>query len=97
MGMLFAWRARFTATVERERFLLQRLSLHRDTEEKFIAAFLRPPLYSTAFSAGFGTLYTAVYRPRLREMELRWPGTVWPMSMENFVEGGRRVQIPGAA
>jgi predicted choloylglycine hydrolase len=89
--------ARFTATVERERFLLQRLALHRDPEEKFIGAFLKPPLYSTAFAAGFGTLYTAVYRPRKREMEVRWPGTCWPLSLADFQEGGRRVQIPGAA
>ena len=89
--------ARFTATVERERFLLQRMTLHRDPEDKFIDAFLKPPLYSTAFSAGFGTLYTAVYRPRKQEMEVRWPGTVWPLSMAKFKEGGRRVQIPGAA
>jgi predicted choloylglycine hydrolase len=89
--------ARFTATVERERFLLQRMTLHRDPQDKFIEAFLKPPLYSTAFSAGFGTLYTAVYRPRKQEMEVRWPGTVWPLSMANFKGGGRRVQIPGAA
>jgi predicted choloylglycine hydrolase len=89
--------ARFTSTVERERYLLQRLTLHRDPQDKFIDAFLKPPLYSTAFSAGFGTLYTAVYRPRKQEMEIRWPGTVWPMSMRDFQEGGRRVQIPGAA
>jgi hypothetical protein len=30
-------------------------------------------------------------------MEIRWPGTIWPMSMDDFQEGGRRVQIPGAA
>jgi predicted choloylglycine hydrolase len=89
--------ARFTATVERERYLLQRLTLHRDTQDKFIHAFLKPPLYSTAFSVGFGTLYTAVYRPRKREMEIRWPGTVWPFSIDDFQEGGRNVQIPGAA
>jgi predicted choloylglycine hydrolase len=89
--------ARFTSTVERERYLLQRLTLHRDPQDKFIDAFLKPPLYSTAFSAGFGTLYTAVYRPRKLEMEIRWPGTIWPMSMDDFQEGGRRVQIPGAA
>ncbi|KQI69435.1 hypothetical protein AN189_03210 [Loktanella sp. 3ANDIMAR09] len=93
----WASHARFTATVERERFLLQRLTLHREPQETFIDAFLKPPLYSTAFSKGFGTLYTAVYRPRLRQMEVRWPGTVWPMSMHDFVEGGRRVAIPGAA
>ncbi|MFD2741439.1 C45 family autoproteolytic acyltransferase/hydrolase [Sulfitobacter aestuarii] len=89
--------ARFTATVERERFLIQRMRLHRDPQEKFITAFLKPPLYSTAFDAGFGTLYTAVYRPGKREMELRWPGTIWPLSLKNFTEGGRRILVPGAA
>ena len=89
--------ARFTATVERERYLLNRLRMHKDPEEKFISAFLKPPLYSTAFSQGFGTLYTAVYRPRKREMELRWPGTVWPLSLDNFVEGAREVLVPGVA
>jgi len=89
--------ARFTATVERERFLLQRMTLHRDTQEKFIGAFLKPPLYSTAFAAGFGTLYTAVYRPRQLEMEVRWPGMVWPFSLGSFQEGGRNVKFPGAA
>ena len=87
--------ARFTATVERERFLLQRLRLHQDPEEKFINAFLRPPLYSTAFAQGFGTLYTAVYRPRKKQMELRWPDVVWPLSLDEFVEGAREVVLPG--
>ena len=89
--------ARITATVERERYLLQRLTLHRDPQEKFIGAFLRPPLYSTAFKAGFGTLYTAIYRPKKGEMEVRWPGTAWPQTFDAFQEGGRQVQIPGAA
>ncbi len=89
--------ARFTATVERERFLLNRLRMHKDPEEKFINAFLKPPLYSTAFAAGFGTLYTAVYRPRKHQMELRWPGTIWPLSLDDFVEGAREVLVPGAA
>lgn len=87
--------ARFTATVERERFLLQRLRLHKDPEDKFIGAFLKPPLYSTAYNAGFGTIYTAVYRPRKRQMELRWPGTVWPFTLKDFVEGSRSIIIPG--
>jgi predicted choloylglycine hydrolase len=86
--------ARFTATVERERFLLQRLTLHVEPEEKFIGAFLKPPLYSTAFSQGFGTLYTAVYRPRLGKMDLRWPNAVWPLDIKNFVEDQRNIYIP---
>ncbi len=81
--------ARFTATVERERFLLQRMQLHVDPQEKFIAAFLRPPLYSTAFRHGFGTLYTAVYRPRLGEMELRWPQARWVLSLEGAMSAAQ--------
>ncbi len=88
--------ARFTATVERERFLLQRLTLHPETPERFIAAFLRPPLYSTAFSAGFGTLYTAAYRPRLGRLDMRWPDHVWRMSFSDFTPGIRHVAVPAS-
>lgn len=89
--------ARFTATVERERYLLQRLTLHPETQEKFIAAFLKPPLYSTAFNAGFGTLYTAAYRPLDRELQLHWPGRVWTKSFKNFEEDTVRVDFPAQA
>ncbi|MEF3047080.1 C45 family peptidase [Pseudotabrizicola sp. L79] len=86
--------ARMTATVERERFLLQRLTLHVEPEEKFIGAFLKPPIYSTAFDRGFGTLYTAVYRPRLGAAELRWPGALWPLRLDSFTEGSLAIQTP---
>lgn len=86
--------ARFTATVERERYLLNRLTLHVDPEEKFIGSFLKPPLYSTAYAQGFGTLYTAVYRPRKGEMDIHWPGTTWPFKIDNFQEGYRTVRMP---
>ena len=89
--------ARFTATVERERYLLQRLTLHKEPKEKFISAFLRPPLYSTAFAHGFGTLYTAVYEPRGRAMRLLWPGVSWHQSLTAFEEGNREVRYPSAA
>lgn len=89
--------ARFTATVERERYLLQRLTLHREPKEKFISAFLRPPLYSTAFSHGFGTLYTAVYEPRSRAMRLCWPGSAWYQNLADFQEGHRAVRYPKVA
>lgn len=93
----WASHARFTATVERERFLLQRLTLHVDPPEKFIGAFLKPPLYSVAYDAGFGTLYTAVYHPQRFAMELRWPGRTWPLSGTDFVEGSQRIAYPDRA
>lgn len=86
--------ARMTATVERERYLLQRLTLHVERQEKFIGAFLKPPLYSTAFGAGFGTLYTAVYRPRKGEMEIRWPDAGWWFAFDDFTETSRLVATP---
>lgn len=86
--------ARFTATVERERFLLQRLTLHPETQQRFVRAFLRPPLYSTAFSSGFGTLYTAAYRPSARKMALHWPAKDWTKSFENFDEDAVHVSLP---
>lgn len=89
--------ARVTASVERERFLLQRLSLHPETKARFIGAFLRPPLYSTAFSAGFGTLYTAAYQPRKGRMQLFWPGAEWELSFADFPEARRDVLLPERA
>jgi len=89
--------ARFTATVERERYLLQRLTLHVEPQDRFIGAFLRPPLYSTAFDAGFGTLYTAVYRPASGAMALHWPGAVWPHRLDSFEDGCQRILTPPAA
>jgi predicted choloylglycine hydrolase len=89
--------ARLTASVERERYLLKRLTLHVEPAERFIGAFLKPPLYSTAFDAGFGTLYTAVYRPRTLQMELRWPGTNWMLPIDSAADGSRRIAYPQAA
>ena len=93
----WASHARLTATVERERFLLQRLTLHPEPEEKFIGAFLKPPLYSTGFGQGFGTLYTAAYRPRTCEASLRWPGHVRIFPMAGFADDGFTVRYPDGA
>ncbi len=41
------------------------------------AAFLARPLYNTAYSRGFGTLYTAVYLPEAGVLEYHWPNTSW--------------------
>ncbi|SDZ91739.1 C45 family autoproteolytic acyltransferase/hydolase [Rubrimonas cliftonensis] len=89
--------ARFTATVERERYLLHRLTLHVEPQERFIAAFLRPPLYSLAFARGFGTLFTAAYRPREYGFELRWPNAVWRPFDDPGAPAAMRVALPDLA
>ncbi len=84
--------ARFSRTLERERSLLERLADAGLTEPSLIAAFLRAPLYSTDYRNGFGTLYTAVYRPALGQAEFHWPQGVWTQTFANFQEGRRRVR-----
>ncbi len=84
--------ARATSSVEREAFLLDRLKRESEPAERFIAAFQRPPLYSPDFAHGFGTLYTAVYGPQARSMELRWPGKTWPMNIKAFRDDTRVVE-----
>ena len=81
-------------TVERERFLLNRLTQHPESEERFISAFLMPPLYSTAFSSGFGTLYTAAYLPREGAMQLWWPDHVWNQSFSAFTPASKLIVLP---
>lgn len=92
----FQWeeQTRFTATVERERYLLQRLALHADSADVFKRAFLRAPLYSTAFSTGFGTLYTAAYEPKSGSLELLWPGASWQHSLFGFHDASLGIQVP---
>lgn len=89
--------ARETASVERERFLLHRLSLHEEPQAKFIGAFLRPPLYSLAFDRGFGTLYTVAYWPRKGNVSYRWPSEEWHLSLKKFMPGSRSLRYRIAA
>jgi len=62
-----------TRTFEREAYLGECLASVAD-EAQLISRFLAPPLYSTRWSAGYGTLYTAAYRPAARDALLCWPG-----------------------
>ncbi|MCJ7592873.1 MAG: C45 family autoproteolytic acyltransferase/hydrolase [Woeseiaceae bacterium] len=84
--------ARETASVEREVYLLKKLTQRSGSAEKFIAAFQRPPLYSLGFERGFGTLFTAAYWPRLGTLDLHWPGISWSHSIGDFEEGTRTVK-----
>jgi predicted choloylglycine hydrolase len=71
---------------EREQCMLDLLETSPG-EEEFVAAFLEPPLYNTAYDEGFGTLYTAVYRPVDGAVDLRWPDATWRQAIESFEEG----------
>lgn len=79
--------ARAVRTFERERYVLELLDEPQMTPESFVQSFLEPPLYSKAFSRGFGTIYTAAYFPADGRAEYRWPDFTWSQSFDRFVEG----------
>ncbi len=88
--------AQATATLERERFLHSRLRESIERPDKLVRAFLRPPVYSTAYGQGFGTLYTAVYHPTRGLAEYLWPDGVWRQSFDDFRPGLRVARFPHA-
>ena len=71
--------------MEREQCVLDLLDDAGMTRERFIAAFLEPPLRNTNHAQGFGTLYTAAYF-RGGRAEYRWPGFTWRQSFDRFEE-----------
>lgn len=79
--------ARATRTLEREQHVLELLHGPPLTLDGFADEFLGPNLFSQAYDRGFGTLYTAVYRPAVGAAEYRWPGFTWPLSFERFEDG----------
>ncbi|HQU87459.1 MAG TPA: C45 family autoproteolytic acyltransferase/hydrolase [Denitromonas sp.] len=82
-----------TATVERHRRLLLMLQDSELSADTLIGAFLKPPIYSTAFSRGFGTLYSAAYWPTMGRADFFWPGMSWPQSFAHFTPGERLIQF----
>jgi predicted choloylglycine hydrolase len=84
--------ARFSKTLERERFLNERLANTELTEQELIQSFLHAPLYSRNYKHGFGTLYTAVYRPEQGTAEFHWPDGIWLQSLDHFREGKRLIR-----
>ena len=78
--------AKATRTIERERCIVELLGDPETTAASFEDAFLRAPLFSTAYGSGFGTLYTAAYRPTERLADYRWPAAGWRLGFDAFEE-----------
>jgi len=64
--------------------------------EELVASFLEPPLHAGDYGLGFGTLYTAVYRPADLTFEYRWPGSTWAHSIGSFSSGQHQVMLGGS-
>jgi predicted choloylglycine hydrolase len=79
-------------SVEREEHLEELLAAGTDVSG-VIAACLGPPLYATRFHEGFGTLYTAGYRPAEGGVSYHWPGQSWEQSLGKFQPGGLQIRL----
>ena len=78
--------ARAIRTVEREQRVLELLEDPAMTRERFVRAFLEPPLRNTEYLQGFGTTYTAAYYATEGRAEYLWPGFTWEQSLDRFSE-----------
>lgn len=57
---------------------------------ELVDAFTRAPLRTGDYARGFGTLYTAVYRPAEGTVTYRWPGRSWT---RHFDDGEAHVDV----
>lgn len=75
LGVEWPRHGRETRTRMRETHLRKMLDRpERLTGEGAIRSFLSPPLFATDYARGFGTVYTAAYRPATGEARLHWKG-----------------------
>lgn len=69
-------------SVERQAHLIAVLQTRPDPDA-LAHEFIRAPLRSSDYANGFGTLYTADYRPDSGVVHYRWPGTTWSRSFDS--------------
>ncbi|MFO1154820.1 MAG: C45 family peptidase [Rhodospirillales bacterium] len=88
---LHAWPddLRLADTVRREAVLAAYLDNPAQTADSLVQRFLDRPLHRPVSEGGWGTLYTAAYRPAEGTMELCWPHQRWRQSLAAFTEGER--------
>ena len=82
-------------SVERQRYLEGLLGSGADVPA-VVAACLRSPLYATRFGQGFGTLYTAEYRPAEGRARYHWPGRTWEHSLRDGAADSVRIGLGGS-
>jgi predicted choloylglycine hydrolase len=84
--------AHATKSVEREQ-ALERLLGQSTTSERFVDAFLQPPLFSVDDDRRLSTLYTVAYHVGEGRAEFRWPGMRWDQRFDTFSEGTQVVEL----
>jgi predicted choloylglycine hydrolase len=83
-------------SVDRQRALFGLLARQPDPDTA-ISAFLQPPLYNTKYAQGFGTLYTAAYRPHEGVVDYVWPGSTWRRGFDSTDASHAAIYKPDSA
>ncbi len=92
LGVEWPRHARVSNTLLREQHLRALLALPGLAAEVLAENFTQAPLFSTRYDAGFGTVYTAAYRPAAGEVTLCWrDGVQRRVSFDDFERGDIRV------
>ncbi len=85
--------ATMTQTVERRNILEFAVMNPYETQDSLIQRFLHPPLFNTAYEKAFGTLFTAIYHPEDRAIQLLWHGKSLYQEIDQFTEQKVHVQL----
>ncbi|HEX9650269.1 MAG TPA: C45 family peptidase [Cyclobacteriaceae bacterium] len=80
-----------TSTRERENFLNNVLNDPAITEEQVVQKFFQKPVYQLKHDKGLVTLYTALYHPQTRDLQIMWPDKSVFQSFDYFTE--RKVYV----
>jgi predicted choloylglycine hydrolase len=86
--------ARRFHSLERQAHLYALLA-EQQPADRVAEEFLRSPLRSQNYANGFGTIYTADYRPDRGEVHYRWPGTTWSRRFTS-TDAEIRLDVPAA-
>jgi predicted choloylglycine hydrolase len=85
--------ARRSRTIERKEFLGHLFAGDVLGCDQVVGAFLHPPLFNTQYREGFGTVYTALYRPAEGSATLLWPRQPpWRKTLGRFAQDSRLVE-----
>jgi predicted choloylglycine hydrolase len=96
-GVSWPMHARLSRTVERHGHLERMLPATGDAAA-LRRLFQSPPIHSTRYGEGFGTVYTALYRPTQGSVEVSWPGLApWVHRFDRFSEDARCIRYNDGA
>lgn len=83
----------FSKTIERYDLIKEMLATENFTSEQLVQSFFEKPFFNVNFEKQFGTLYTALYRPKKLNLSLLWQNRFLVQSFKEFEESKFNLSI----